>query len=83
MFRPEDLESLSVDELVNHYDATLVNIVETTLLCSKRASGCDQIQPGITMIYMTPNKEDEGVNVHGGNPSWKFISKCFVNNASW
>ena len=29
VFRPEDLESLSVDELVNHYDATLVNLVET------------------------------------------------------
>ena len=29
MFRPVDLESLSVDELVNHYDATLVNLAET------------------------------------------------------
>ena len=29
MFRPVDLESLSVDELVNHYDATLENLVET------------------------------------------------------
>ena len=29
VFRPEDLESLSVDQLVNHYDATLVTLVET------------------------------------------------------
>ena len=29
VLRLEDLESLSVDELVNHYDATLVNLVET------------------------------------------------------
>ena len=29
VLRPEDFESLSVDELVNHYDATLVNLVET------------------------------------------------------
>ena len=29
VLRLEDLESLSVNELVNHYDATLVNLVET------------------------------------------------------
>ena len=31
-FWPEDPESLSVDELVNHYDATHVNIVVTHAL---------------------------------------------------